>query len=168
MKTFYFIRNGLDKMLSLESELDNAIVNLQASEDNITRTKKAYENIQAIKNKISKLFIQMQNKIISTCFSAEFHRIKNLEDVKDYQTRVYNFKNLLGTNSSYEFYNKFYCKAMEELEAKKEKIENEGQFNIEEEIAKDLTVVKSARKAFSLWRRILIKFKYSKSREELL
>ena len=167
-QTFYFVQNNLDRMLWLENELDFAISEFQECDSNTAKSKKLYKNIENIKKQICDLFLSTQNKILSHCFSNEFHRIKNLDDVKEFQKRIYNFKNLIGTNSTYEFYNEFYRRSMEKLEEKKAYIESHGQFDLEKELTKDITVVSNINKAISLWRRIVARIRFSKSREELL
>ena len=167
-KTFSFVLNNLDHMLWLESELDRANVFLQTTDNSLAKTKKVYKNIEEIKSQIANLFISTQNKIISTCFSNEFSRIKSLDDVKDFQQRLYDFKDLIGSNSSYEFYNEFYRRAMDKLEEKKAYIEEHGQFDLEKELTKDITVVSNVKGAFTLWRRIVARLRFARSREELL
>ena len=167
-KTYSTIVKNLDKILMLEGKLDESINYLQTTDSDIEETKKMYEDIQHTKNQITKLFLETQNKIISTCFSFEFYRIKSLQDVKEYQNRLYAFKNLIGTCDTYNFYNNFYIKAMENLEKKKDKLEKFGQFEINSNASTDLTVITPATKAFSLWRRIIAKLKFGKNREELL
>ena len=167
-KTFYFVQNNLDRMLWLENELDFAISEFQAEDNSTSRSRKIYKNIEAIKKEICNLFLETQNKILAQCFSTEFSRIKSLNDIKEFHKRLYNFKNLIGTNSSYEFYNEFYRKSMEKLEEKKAYIETHGELDIEKEVTKDITVISNAKGAFSLWRRIAARIRFAKSREELL
>ena len=167
-KTFYFVQNNLDHMLWLESELDFAISAFQEEDNSSSKSKKIYKNIEAIKKQICNLFLTTQNKILSHCFSNEFSRIKTLDDIKEFQIRLYNFKNIIGTNDSYEFYNEFYRRSMEKLEEKKAYLEAHGQFDLEKELTKDITVISNAKGAFSLWRRIVARLRFSKSREELL
>ena len=167
-QTYEYVEKNLDHMLWLESELERAITALQVKDNTINRNKRINQNIDTIKKQISDLFLATQDKIFSHCFSNEFSRIKNLEDVKEFQKRLYNFKDLIGTNSSYEFYNEFYRRSMEKLEEKKTYIEEHGQFDMEKELTKDITVISNAKGAFTLWRRIVARLSFSKSREELL
>ena len=167
-KTFYFVINSLDKLLWLESELDHAITALQEEENSISKSKKIYKNVENIKKQITQLFLKTQNRIISYFFSNEFARIKTLENVKDFQRRLYEFKELIGSNSSYEFYNEFYRRSMDALEKKKAYIESHGELGLQEELSTAVTVVGSAKGAFSLWRRILARIRIGRARDELL
>ena len=57
---------------------------------------------------------------------------------------------------------------MEALEKKKAFIEAHGPLDINKELSTAITVVRSAKGAFSLWRRILARIRIGKARDELL
>ena len=78
------------------------------------------------KNAIRKVFFDTQNLIIQSCFTNEFNSICNLNDIKNFQDKLYNFKNVLCYTDDYNFYNEFYCNTMLALESVRNYIELNG------------------------------------------
>lgn len=166
-KTFYYLQENLDKMLFLEEELGYCTSLLAHYENNIGKIRKLNITIEKYKQEITKLFLSTQNRIISYCFSKEFHEIKTLEEIAQFKSRLYNFRNLIASNDSYTFYNEFYCQAMEKLEEKKKQIENNPLPIMQNEFTKDITVVSNAKGAFSFLRRIIYRLGIARRKEML-
>lgn len=166
-KTFNKIQENLDKMLLLENELEYYTSLLAHYENNIGKIKRLNITIEKYKQEISQLFLATQNRIISYCFSKEFHEIKTLEAINTFQSRLYNFRNLIASNDSYTFYNEFYCKAMEELEKKKQQIEDAPVTMLQNEFTKDITVVSNTKGAIALLKRIIYRLGISRRKEML-
>ena len=124
-KLYFYITNKLDDLLNLEAELNYYIEELSyaTNEKQINNINK-YINYK--KQKITTLFFQTQNRIMKSCFNFEFNRIRTLEDIHDYKNQLYNFKNVIGSNENYSFYNDFYCSMMNAIESKKEYIKEHG------------------------------------------
>lgn len=166
-KTFDKIQENLDKMLFLENELTYCTMLLAQYENNIRKVRKLNYLIENYKQEISKLFLATQNRIISYCFSKEFHEIRTYEEIIEFKTRLYNFRKLIAFNDTYTFYNEFYCKAMEDLEIKKKQLENNPIALSTDEITKDITVVSNAKGAFAFFKRIIYRLGIIRRKEML-
>lgn len=128
-KLYSFVTNKLDALLNLEGELNYYIEELSyaTNEKNINNLNKI---INYKKQKITTLFFQTQNHIMKSCFNFEFNRIRTLEDIHEYKNQLYNFKNVIGSNENYSFYNDFYCSMMNAIETKKEYIKEHGAISL--------------------------------------
>ena len=124
-KLYSFISSKLDNLLSLENELNSYIEELgyASKESEINSLNKI---INYKKQKITTLFFQTQNHIMKVCFNSEFNKLKSLKDIHEFKNRLYNFKNVIGSNVNYSFYNEFYCSMMNAIEIKKDYIKNNG------------------------------------------
>ncbi len=154
-QTYKKLQINMDKILSLETELEFYTNELAASECKIRRINKLNSIIDEYKQEISKTFFATQNLIISHCFSKEFHDIRDVEGLRNFKNRLYEFKKLIAYNNDYTFYNEFYCHAMEHLEEKQKQIENAPTSIIQQEINKQLTVVNTTKGAFAFLKRII-------------
>ena len=116
-------------MLRLENDLNYFTQELQRAEK--TSEVKLLNNlITTRRTAIMALFFATQNIIMKKFFLFEFNSLRNLEDLKDFQQRLYDFQNLIGVTDGYEFYNNFYTQMMESLERKREYIEHYGEINL--------------------------------------
>lgn len=154
-QTYKKLQANMDKILSLETELEFYTNELATSECKVRKINKLTSIIDEYKQEISKTFFATQNLIISHCFSKEFHDIKDMESLKNFKNRLYEFKNLIAYNNDYTFYNDFYCHAMENIEEKQKQIENSSASILEQEISKQLTVVNTTKGAFAFLKRII-------------
>lgn len=164
-QTYKKLQLNMDKILSLEMELEFYTNELATSECKIRKINKLTSIIDDYKKEISKTFFATQNLIISHCFSKEFHDIKDMEGLKDFKNRLYEFKNLIAYNNDYTFYNDFYCHAMENIEEKQKQIENTSISILEQEISKQLTVVNTTKGAFAFLKRIVYELSLAKRKE---
>lgn len=140
-KKFYtFISSRLDELLNLESELNSYIEELSYAtrESEISNLNKI---INFKKQKITTLFFQTQNRIIKICFNYEFNKLKSLEDIHGFKNKLYSFKNVIGSNSNYTFYNDFYCSMMNAIETKKDYIKEHNLISIPAEECTSLMVI---------------------------
>lgn len=143
------ITKQLDKLIYLETKLNNSINELEFTE-NIYDIKVLNKIISNYKLDIKNLFYNIQNYIIKNCFSYEFDNIKTLDDLHSFKNKLYNFKNLIGTSDSYTFYNDFYCDIMNALDNKKEEIAKYGEISLFKEECTALTVSLQYKESFSL------------------
>lgn len=124
-KLYYFIVKKLDSLLNLENEL-----NCYTEELTYASSEKDINNLNKLinykKEKITTLFFQSQNYIMKTCFNIEFNKLKTLEDIHEFKNNLYNYKNVIGSNNNYSFFNDFYCSMMNIIETKKDYIKNHG------------------------------------------
>lgn len=147
-KAYNAIVKNLDLLLSYENDLNYFASELQYA-SKVNEIKLLNKLIFAKKNAITSTFFKTQNLIIESCFVSEFNNIRNLADVKEYKSKLYNFKNVMGSNQDYTFYNEFYRKIMESLETKKEQIERFGEINLLETPENSLVLVDNTKHALS-------------------
>lgn len=124
-KMYSDISDKLDNLLKLEGELNYYV-------EELTYTSKSREiaNLNKLinykKQKIMTLFFRTQNYIMKNCFKCEFNSIKTVQDVHNLKNRLYEYKNIIGYNDDYTFYNDFYRSMMNAVCEKKEYILKHG------------------------------------------
>lgn len=139
-KLYSFVSTKLDELLNLENELNSYIEELSnaTKENEINNLNKL---INYKKQKITTLFFQTQNRIMKNCFNYEFNKLKTLEDIHNFKNKLYNFKNVIGSNNNYTFYNDFYCSMMNIIEEKKDYIKEHNLISIPAEECTSLMVM---------------------------
>ena len=147
-KTYSIISKNLDKLLALENNLNYYANELQYI-DKINSIKLLNKLIASTKEEIKSLFFKTQNLIMNKCFKNEFNNIRNLEDIKSFNKKLYNYKNIIGFADEYTYYNNFYCNMMEVMEEKKSYIEKYGEINLFENINNSLIIVDNTKSAVS-------------------
>lgn len=147
-KTYDNIVKNLDKLLSLENNLNYLILELQYA-DKVKSIKSLNNTINKTKQEIMNLFFKTQNLIIEKCFKSEFNNIRNLDDIKVFNQKIYNFKNIIGYSDDYTFYNEFYRKMMNSVQEKRVYIEKYGEINLFENINKSLMLIDNSKNVFS-------------------
>lgn len=155
-KTYNKIELNLDKLLKLEDDLyyfSTELANASSARD----IKLLNRLIDNRKNAIRKVFFSTQNLIIQNCFTNQFNAITTLEDVKEFQNKLYNFKNVLCYTNDYNFYNEFYCNTMIALESVREFLEANGNMVEYRNTNKSLTVVNNSTGIINLLKRIVQK-----------
>ena len=157
-KTYLVISKNFDKLLSLENNLNYYSNELQYT-DKIASIKLLNELINETKKDIKSLFFKTQNLIMYKFFKNEFNNIRNLEDIKSFNSKLYNYKNIIGFADEYTYYNEFYCNMMEVIEEKKSYIEKYGEINLFENINNSLMLVESTQSTFSFITTFINKFK---------
>ena len=157
-KTYSMLIKNFDKLLSLENNLNYYSSELQYT-DKISSIKLLNKLINETKEDIKSLFFKTQNLIMHKCFKNEFNSIRNLEDIKNFNSRLYNYKNIIGSAEGYTFYNEFYRNMMNVIEEKKSYIEEYGEINLFENVNTSLMLVDKTNNAFSLINTFIIKIK---------
>ena len=157
-KTYNTIVKNLDKLLVLENDLNYFSLELQYA-DKINSIKLLNKLINKNKEEITTLFFKTQNLIIEKCFKSEFNNIRNIEDIKIFNKKLYNFKNIMGYSDNYTFYNEFYRNIMNAVQEKKEYIEKYGEINLFENINNSLMLVDNTKTALSLIKTFIEKVK---------
>lgn len=147
-KIYSIILKNFDKLLALENNLNYYASELQYT-DKISSIKLLNRLINETKQDIKSLFFKTQNLIIVKCFKNEFNSIRNLEDIKSFNTKLYNYKNIIGFSDEYTFYNEFYRNMMELIEEKRAYIEQYGEINLFENINTGLMLVESTKNTLS-------------------
>lgn len=147
-KTYSIILKSFDKLLSLENNLNYYASELQYV-DKVSSIRLLNSLIDKCKKDITSTFFKTQNLIIEKCFKNDFNSIRNLDDIKEFNKKIYNFKNVIGFSDAYTFYNEFYRKMMSAIEEKREYIEKYGEINLFENINNSLMLVDNTKNAFS-------------------
>ena len=157
-KTYSTILKNFDKLLALENNLNFYASELQYT-DKINAIRLLNKLINETKEDIKSLFFKTQNLIMYKCFKNDFNSIRNLEDIKNFNSKLYNFKNVIGYADEYAYYNEFYCNMMEVIEEKKSYIEKYGEINLFENVNNGLMIVDNTQNAFSFITTFISKFK---------
>ena len=169
-RAYNTIVKNIDLLLAYENDLNYFASELQYA-NKVSEIKLLNKLIASKKDSITSIFFKTQNLIIESCFISEFNNIRNLEDVKEYKNKLYNFKNIMGSNENYTFYNEFYRKIMESLEKKKEQIEQFGEINLFETPENSLVLVDNTKRALSFVSTFFVKVKklfgFNKSRNTI-
>ena len=97
------------------------------NETNTKNTDNLNKIINYKKQKIMTVFFQTQNYIMRSCFNCEFNSVKTLSDIHNLKNKLYEYKNVIGYNADYTYYNDFYRLMMNMLVQKKEQLEKSGQ-----------------------------------------
>ncbi len=141
-KLYYFIIKKLDSLLSLENELNSYIEELSYATE-----EKSIKNLTKLinykKGKITTLFFQTQNHVMRSCFNCEFNKLKSLEEIHDFKNQLYDYKNIIGFNDNYSFYNDFYCSMMNIIETKKDYIKEHGAISLPSKECTSLMIIDS-------------------------
>lgn len=169
-RAYNTIVKNIDLLLAYENDLNYFASELQYA-NKVSEIKLLNKLIASKKDSITSIFFKTQNLIIESCFISEFNNIRNLEDVKEYKNKLYNFKNIMGSNENYTFYNEFYRKIMESLEKKKEQIEQFGEINLFETSENSLVLVDNTKRALSFVSTFFVKIKklfgFNKSKDTI-
>ena len=123
-KSFMAIQNAIDDILLSEENIIKLNNKISETDDRNKKIDGMVQKIDELKNEITLTFLRTQNLIISSYFDKTFNDITNLEQVENYRKKLYNFKNYLGFAEGYTFFNDYYVKKMNALEAKYNSIEN--------------------------------------------
>lgn len=115
-KAFYTIENNFDKLITLEDALSAEALKLRNSDISIKSIAKIEKDISRLRSRISELFINTQNLILTSYFDNYFENVINVEQIEGYRRKLYNYKDLIGVTSSYTFFNDYYISKMAELE----------------------------------------------------
>lgn len=121
-RAYLKIEKNFDLIFEYESKLSHEIYKQSlCSEDvkDFKKLKKINSRIDDIKKIILEKTLETQNIILESCFNTELNSIRTLEDVKNFQYKLYNFKHLLISTKDYTFYNDFYINMMSKIEEKR-------------------------------------------------
>lgn len=131
-KTYNQIEYNFDLIMHYESKLSEATFELSTlSEElkSVSAIRKINERIDALKAIILEKTLETQNLILVNCFDKQFENIKTINDIKQLQSDIYNFKHVLIDSESCHFYNDYYIDMMNKLEEKREFIAKYGEIS---------------------------------------
>lgn len=148
-KTYSHIIKSLNVISKLESEITYYLDEM-LNESNSKNTQNLNKLINYKKQKLMAFYFQTQNYIMRTCFNYEFNAIRTLEDIHDLKNKLYEFKNYIGFNEDYTYYNEFYRSMMNLLVSKKEQIEKSGEINLLANASKALIIIDTRKSKLGL------------------
>lgn len=157
-KTYSIITKNFDKLISLENELNYYANELQYTEK-VRSIKLLNLLINKVKEEITSVFFKTQNLIIEKFFKSEFNSIRNINDIKEFNKKIYNFKDIMGSSNNYTFYNEFYRQMMSVVEEKRAYVEEYGEINLFEDVNNGLMIVDDVNNSFAFIRTFISKIK---------
>lgn len=161
-RTFYQICKNFDLILEYEARLSKEVYKLSiASEDfkNLNKIKRINSKIDDYKKIILEKTLETQNKIMVDCFTKELYNVKSLDDAKDFQYKLYNFKHVIINSYGYNFFNEFYIDMMNKLEERKEYIEKNGNILTYDTSLTELSNIESNTYGFQFFKTLFDKAK---------
>lgn len=161
-KTYYDICKNFDLIVEYESRLSKEVYKLSiASEDfkNANKIKRINSKIDDYKKIILEKTLETQNKIIVDCFTNELSYVKTLEDAKNFQYKLYNFKHVIINSKDYNFFNEFYIDMMNRLEEKKDYILKYGNITALDSVTNELSKIESQTFGFQFFKTLFDKLK---------
>ncbi len=117
---FYNIERNIDLLVEAQEKLTSAYANLQEFDTDIYFIKESNKEINKLKNKIKKLFLDTQNLILTSYFDSVINLVYTQKTIENYRNKLYLFKNYIGQIDGDTFFNDYYINKMVELEKKYE------------------------------------------------
>ena len=123
-KNYDEIERNFDKILKIE---ENVIVTnslLQQTDLSEKQLAKISTKIENNKVAIRNIFVRTQNLILTSYFDNAIQNIYSEQDIEDYRTKLYSFKDYVGTTENDSFFNKYYINMMTKLDEIYDNINN--------------------------------------------
>lgn len=161
-RAYNLIEKNFDLILEYESRLSKEIYKLSECSDDIKGLKKMERinsRISDIKKIILEKTLETQNAILVNCFNSELNLIRTLEDIKEFQNKLYNFKHLIISAKDYTFYNEFYVDMMSKIEEKKEFILKFGNITTLDSLTNELSFIEEKTFGFQFFKQLFGKLK---------
>ena len=118
-KVFYKIYDDLDTLLDKQDYV-NELTQKNAEISNENKVQRNLKKIEKIKEEIKLLFFKIQDIIIQSYFDSAINLVRSDKALEEYRTKLYEFRNVIGSADSYSFYSRYYINKMMELEKIKE------------------------------------------------
>ena len=159
-KAYEQIEKNFDLIYEYETLLSKQFYNLSlCSEEykSINKIRKINSKIDAYKQIILEKTLETQNLIILSCFTTEFDNIKTLENIKNFEQNMYNFRHLLITTKNYNYYNDFYADMMEKVQEKKDFLLKYGDILDLDSITYELSNIREQTYGFQFFKKLFSK-----------
>jgi len=122
-KSFKQIRDNLDIIMILEDKLSYLSYILENNE--LGKKKEKFEiKIEKIKNRVTNIFIETQNLILSSYFDLYFNELYSIKGIENFRNKLYSYQRYIGTTDNYSFYSNYYISKMADLEKKRTEFKN--------------------------------------------
>lgn len=125
-KVYNIIVRNLKDLVELEDILSDLTNELKYSNNTTAKIKLINTSINARKEEVFNLFLKTQNIIMTNCFNVEFKNIRNIEELKAFKSRVYNYQQVIATNKDYTFFKDFFYYTMNKVQQKENYLEKNG------------------------------------------
>lgn len=161
-RAYMKIEKNFDLIFEYESKLSNEIYKQSLCSEDIKdfkKLKRINSRIDDIKKIILEKTLETQNLILDSCFSAELEAIKTLDDVKNFQYKLYNFKHLIISAKDYTYYNDFYVAMMAKADDKKEFISKYGNISALDSDTTELDFLEEKKFGFQFFKQLFSKLK---------
>ena len=168
-ETYDDICKNLDLLVKTQEDIhiENAYLQ-KASEKNpeSRKTKAIQEKIDLLKVSVRNLALDTQELILKSCACSDLDLIRNNQDVKEFQNKLYKFQKFLIVTEGYNFYNEFYIQMMEALDQKRELIAKYGSLEAFNEIPENLSLLETRQEKLNLFevakQKLVALFKHNK------
>ena len=158
-RIYNIILKNLQKLVELEDIVSDLSNELKYSNSATAKIKLINTSIESKKAEIFNLFLKTQNIIMTNCFNVEFKNIKNMEDLKKFKSRVYNYQYIIATNKDYTFYKDFFYYTMNKIQQKEAYLEKHGYVITPGDTETALVLFEEKESWFSFIKRFINKFK---------
>lgn len=161
-KTYLEIEKNFDLIFQYETMLSEETYKLSTISENSNNSKKVKninERISKIKQIIFEKTLETQNIIILNCFNNDLKLVRSLEDAKNFEYKLYNFRHILINTKNYNFYNDFCADMMSKLEEKKEFILKYGNILTLDSMTKELASIEEQTYGFQFFKKLFDKLK---------
>ena len=151
------ICKNFDLIVHLEEQLAKFTYELYTSGEKTSESKikKIHDKQEKARKLIFDTTLSTQNIILYNLANSEFEKIETVEAAKAFQTKLYNFKNLLINCEDYNYFNEFYIEMMNKLSEKRELIESGALSPMQ----KELSLVDQSKDPLYLLRKLFEKIK---------
>lgn len=162
IRAYTKIEKNFDLILEYETKLSKEIYKQSLCSEDIKdfkKLKRINSRIDDIKKIILEKTIETQNVILDSCFNSELNSIRTLEDIKEFQYKLYNFKHLIISTKDYNYYNEFYVTMMAKVEEKKEFILKFGNISSLAPVTNELDFLEEKKFGFQFFKQLFSKLK---------
>lgn len=122
--TYKKIDSNLEKILDTEEKMIALSSKIEKENLSDIFIAKASTKIGIYKKIIKDTFFETQNLIITSYFNTALNSIYSAQEIEDFRKKLYHYKDLLGTNENYTFFNDYYINMMVKLDEKYEALDN--------------------------------------------
>ena len=118
------IENNFDKLLQYEEKI--ILINSFLNTNELTEKQiaKVSTKIKKYKESITNTFIRTQNLILTSYFDNDLKNLYSVQDIEDYRTKLYSYKDYIGVTENYSYFNNYYINKMTKLDEIYEGITN--------------------------------------------
>ncbi len=133
---------SFDKLLNLETDLAILSQKFETEDSSELKLKSLRMQIEIQKKQIINIVEKTQNKILSSCFKKKLSHLCTLEEIKQFEQELEEYKKLLIISDNYTFYNKFCTKILIGINEKKGQIIKYGKvLNIPQPNSENLPIL---------------------------